>query len=113
MGQFKGVTTFALVKDPKYKEIMAEEVAAIRTKTFRVYLPQEAGFVSVVYKDSMTTNELMQTVCTRRALNADQWVFQHMESSVAVVPDNTTLGELAEKEGLRLVESKNVLWSII
>jgi hypothetical protein len=84
---------------------MAEEVAAIRTKTFRVYLPQEAGFLSVVYKDSMTTNELMQTVCTRRALSSEQWVFQHMENNVVIVPDGTTLGELTEKEGLRLVES--------
>jgi hypothetical protein len=33
MGQFKGTSMFALCKDPKFKE---EEVAALRTKTYRV-----------------------------------------------------------------------------
>ena len=57
----------------------------------------------------MTTKELMETVCSKRVLPVDNYLFQHLENSNLISPDNTTLGELNEKEGIRLVESKFIL----
>jgi hypothetical protein len=54
----------------------------------------------------MTLKELREIVCTKRVLPVEQYAFQILDSNVVINPDNTTLGELNEREGLRLVESK-------
>lgn len=72
---------------------------------FKVFL-LTSGFVSVLFKDTMTLKELREIVCTKRCLPPDQHGFVDLDSSNGeFLPLNITLGELAHKEGVRLLES--------
>lgn len=79
LSQFKFCETYALVKDPNFKGTFllffltcAVEQETVQEFTgprlFKVFLPNESGFISVMYNDSMTLQELRETVCTKRRL---------------------------------------------
>jgi hypothetical protein len=103
IGQYKGNTTFALCLDPQFRE-QKKVTESAKLRLFKVHLPNQAGHVSVVYRNSMTLAELKHIVEEKSRIETN-FQFQPMDSKIKRnLPLTTTLGEI-EGDSVAMVET--------
>lgn len=92
------------VPEPKTK--LSEKLAEPADKTdkrktsvphlFKVILPEEEGFVTIVYEKNMTLGTVLDTICKKRGWLADEYRFRHIDAreTSPFLPLSLTLGQL-------------------
>eukprot|EP01114_Cavostelium_apophysatum_P009724 TRINITY_DN2296_c0_g1_i2.p1 TRINITY_DN2296_c0_g1~~TRINITY_DN2296_c0_g1_i2.p1 ORF type:complete len:440 (+),score=103.95 TRINITY_DN2296_c0_g1_i2:283-1602(+) len=112
IGGFKGCTSFALCIDTSFKTLRANSSRSTRAlevapvPLFKVFLPNEEGFVSVTLHVETTLKQVLEAVCKKRALSPDSYGFEFYDpppKGSASLALHQTLGELGLTR-LRLVE---------
>lgn len=63
---------------------------------FKVILPDDEGFLSVVYEKNMTLGTILDTVCKKRGWQPDEYRFRHIDAreTSPFLPLSLTIGQL-------------------